>query len=59
MSKARTRHKKERLTVSLPPPRNPLAVAALKRRAGSHDKGVKAARQAAARDLKKELAKVS
>lgn len=55
MSQSRTRHKKESLTLSLPPPRNPLALAARQRRAGSHRKGVKAERQAGRREMGREL----
>lgn len=55
MSKARTRHKKESLRASLPPPRNPLVAQALMRRAGSHRKSRKAERQSGARQLNQDL----
>ncbi len=55
MSKTRARHKKESLSLSLPPPRNPLVAQALMRRAGSHRKSSKTLRQGAARQLKQIL----
>jgi hypothetical protein len=55
MSQSRTRHKKESLSLTLPPPRNPLALAARQRNAGSHRKSGSAKRQQLQREVRKML----
>jgi hypothetical protein len=55
VSKSRARRKKASLALSLPAPRNPLVAQAILRRAGSHRKSVKAARQSGRRELDKAL----
>ena len=54
MSRAHTSQKKEQLTLPLPPPRNPVAVAGRQRRAGSHRKNNKQQRLALGHALRKE-----
>jgi len=44
-----------KITIKLPKPRNPFAMAARQKKAGAHDKTEKAKRQAARQALQKEL----
>jgi hypothetical protein len=50
-----TSARKIKLKLNTPKPRNPLVAPAMKRKAGEHRKGATSERQAAQRDVRREL----